>query len=340
MAFILSQIVLRRISTALPCLLANLLKLSPTDSAGTSSDALDPEILSARQLSDGIFVLVTWLQNSPPSHRLADDVLRPNLPLLFSFYSFLSDSDEPDQQTSQATLFKLDRSLWDPLREVLTIWVKRTESPALTTSLQEALDASVLHDSRVALPEHAYWAIDMNGQPCLKVKASAEADEPFEGDFTPASSINPEYIIKLIGSAGSRDTKAALMMRWIGQIEMLSEAGAQPAHPPMLLALKMQLLLQALEDWGSETLEKPEEALSFIAFTLRPQTLGRASSAKDEGSDPTAGISLEGLKLEHEDLADAEDLTLGTQLPVLGLTLLLALLEGVLFLSRVRASLS
>lgn len=313
--YVLSRIVLARHRSALPHLLgAFFIQSGQSASADVS---LDQTIISSSAVHNSIQSLSVWLQNAPPSHLLADVVLRPHMGLLLSLFSYLKTAEDPS--TPKTSLFKTDLSLLSPLIEVLTLWLQRTDVSYLINTLQLASASLHDQDARYRLPEGSFWTADAEGQPCVKVKSDPQIGVAFEGDSqAELLSVHPEILIKFIGSAGTNDLKAALMLRWLGEVELTNDPSCQVS--PAQSFFTMQLLSQSIEDWGPETLEKPEDALSFVAFALRerPQEL----------EDPTEAVSLEDLSLDEESTKDLTASALRSQLPALGLTYLSFLLQG------------
>lgn len=326
-AFVLSRIVLARHRSALPHLLGSFFKqreprLQNQEKATASTSNITA--ITATSTVESVHVLSTWLQNAPPSHQLTDEVLRPHLALILSLFSYLKASQDP--QASKTSLFKPDLSVLAPLTELLVLWLQRTDTHDLVSSLQLGMEALHDQEARYRPPEGAFWSADSQGQPCLLVKPatpSSDAEQPFDGGLdSPGLSIHPETLIDLVDSPGcGKDLKAALMLRWLGEVELANGSSSQVS--PAQSFFTMQLLSQAIEKWGPETLEKPEDALSFVAFAVRerPQEL----------DDPTEGVSIEDLNLDPDSAKDLSAAALQSQLPTLGLTYLSFVLQGRVF---------
>lgn len=311
-SFILAKAVLSRHRSALPHVLSGLFSFNIAQDAPPD---VDPVILPADTLLSDVLTLLTWMQNSPPSHRLADEILRPHILLLLSLLSYEADLDQPNEEV-KSKLFKPDKTIFISLRQLLTVWLERSETSNLVACLQKSLSISSGKSSEPTIPISAFWEVDEAGRPCVKLCRDPNALD--EANNTPVQSIKPELVIELLAKEGSRELRAELMLQWLGTLQPSSPPDASPiqAHQSFYLA-------QAIAEWGPDTLQTPKEILSFVTFAL--QTNAEAQPTHDDAQERSFEKGLESEMLGADSNTSN---SLGETLHYVGLQLLQSLLEG------------
>ncbi|BGO94920.1 hypothetical protein NBRC10512_000596 [Rhodotorula toruloides] len=348
--------------------------LLPISHPGGPLDAKKEEgvLLDSQDLATHLSLLSLLALYAPPLPSLLSTLLAPLLASLFSLLTHLS--RPPLVALSSPTSDALKGVISDEASALLRTFAKGEEVPEAVKAVTAAVErwekrdefgvlprGAMLVEEDVADQQRVEWGWSSEGAPVLRYAAGfdeAEDDIPVMGgvdedgeepDLSALSlQVDAVWLVGWLKDVDRKELSAQLFLRWLDEIKVLR--GVQDVEDARRSVTRLQLVLQMVEQLGSDILSEPGEIIAFVAHALDAEvgeTDASKPAASNAGQEPTldAPAGLAGLRLveeqegeakpkirETDDAADA-DAGLGTglgkdEMAMTALTLLLAVLEA------------
>ncbi|GEM10871.1 hypothetical protein Rt10032_c12g4888 [Rhodotorula toruloides] len=341
------------------------------------SDPLDAKedgvLLDSQDLATHLLLLSLLALYAPPLPSLLSILLAPLLAPLFSLLTHLS--RPPLVAMSSPTSDAVKGVISDEASALARTFAKGEEVSEAVKAVAAAVERSEKGEELGVLPRGAMlveedaanrkrveWGWSSDGTPMLRYAArvdEAEDDVPAIGGFDDGDGGEPDlsalslqvdaiWLVGWLKDVERKELSAQLFLRWLDEIKVLR--GVQDVDGARRSVTRLQLVLQMVEQLGSDILSEPGEIIAFVAHALDAEvgetdaTMPSASNAeKAPGHDTRAGFA--GLRLVHEPEEEAKpkvravddvedsDSGLGTglgkdEMAMTALTLLLAVLEA------------
>ncbi|BGP34773.1 hypothetical protein JCM10296v2_006595 [Rhodotorula toruloides] len=331
----------------------------------------DGVLLDSQYLATHLSLLSLLALYTPPLPSFLSTLLAPLLAPLFSLLAHLSRpplvalsspaSDAlkgviGDEANALVRTFAKGEEVWKAVKAV-TAAVERWEKGEEFGVLPRA----ILAEADEADQRRVEWGWSSDGAPVLRNAGDgdeAEDDVPIIGgvdddDEQPDLSalslqVDAVWLVGWLKDVDRKELSAQLFLGWLDEIKVLR--GVQDVEGARRSVTRLQLVLQMVEQLGSDILSEPGEIIAFVAHALDAEvgetdvSQPAASTARQDSTlDAPAGLA--GLRLVDEQEAeekpkiramdDAEDADagLGTglgkdEMAMTALTLLLAVLEA------------
>lgn len=288
--------------------------------------------LQAENIEDRLEMLNIIVSNIDPSPTNYAFLLTPNVTSLLSMYLFI-------QQT------KADPLLRQAVANLLNLWGRTLDEEEVVESLCIVVkEEDALRWRRTESGSVAY----------VGLKESGSSDELGGfGDSMLELRPNPQLLVSWLKQLARKEIIVQLLIRWLGESKTMqrfsSESKSSSFSTQKHILLRLQLMLQIIEQCGSEIVHEPPQTLIFIDHALErtekravPST-STTSTVNATCTPTTNGLSLGDLRIadydDHDDevyaaeedvpeFPELEGIAPQDQLVLTGITLLLSVLEG------------
>ncbi|SCV69399.1 BQ2448_2419 [Microbotryum intermedium] len=294
---------------------------------------------------------------APPSYPFfLANLLSPILATLLSLYTLLN----PSIDSTRASLGGVDPRFDDETKALLQVWNKSIVGSKTGVDGKEVdgglIDEGVKFVSRAiermekgelsgdsGEGKKARFVIDplANGGIPIRALGRSETMEGEEEEGMLEYNVDAQSVVGWLKECGNQELNGALLIRWLDELSVLRREKGLEAVKKSLT--RLQLVLQMVEEMGSEILTKPDQLVGFVAHALENEDVDKDGTKskdteveiKEVSSDESPSIfklnlvDEDGTKVPEDD--DIEPIIPGVgadEMRLTALTLLLAVLEA------------
>ncbi|BGP73193.1 hypothetical protein NBRC10513v2_006597 [Rhodotorula toruloides] len=332
----------------------------------------DGVLLDSEDLATHLSLLSLLALYAPPLPSFLSTLLAPLLASLFSLLIHLS--RPPLVALSSPTSDALKGVISDEANALVRTFAKGEEVLEAVKAVTAAVErwekreefgvlprGAILAEADEANQRRVEWGWSSDGAPVLRYAGDGDEaednipvvggvdDDDEQPDLSALSlQVDAVWLVGWLKNVDRKELSAQLFLRWLDEIKILR--GVQDVEGARRSVTRLQLVLQMVEQLGSDILSEPGDIIAFVAHALDAEvgetdvSQPTASNARQESTlDAPAGLA--GLRLVEEQEGEAKpkirevddagdtDVGLGTglgkdEMAMTALTLLLAVLEA------------